>query len=113
MMPRSTFSSRSTSGVLLLIIITLFAIIFKVLPDASIRWKDSIIGAVFTTGLFLIGKFLIGFYLSLSNIGANLWYCSFYCVDFTLGVLYFYILYFGAEFTKVYALRLRFGHRAR
>jgi membrane protein len=96
-------------GVLLLIIITLFAIIFKVLPDATIRWKDSVIGAVFTTGLFLIGKFLIGFYLSISTIGVTYGAAA----SIVLILLWVYytsiILYFGAEFTKVYALRYGAG----
>lgn len=96
-------------GVLMVIIITLFAIIFKVLPDASIRWKDSIIGAVFTTGLFLIGKFLIGFYLGVSNIGVTYGTAA----SIVLILLWVYytsiILYFGAEFTKVYALRYGSG----
>jgi membrane protein len=92
-------------GILLLVITTLFAIIFRVLPDATIHWKDAIVGAVFTTGLFLIGKFLIGFYLSISSIGITYGTAA----SIVLILLWVYytsiILYFGAEFTKVYALR--------
>jgi membrane protein len=92
-------------GILLLVITTLFAIIFRVLPDATIHWKDAIVGAVFTTGMFLIGKFLIGFYLSISSIGITYGTAA----SIVLILLWVYytsiILYFGAEFTKVYALR--------
>lgn len=91
--------------VLLFAIITiLFAIIFKVLPDAIIRWRDVFTGAAFTAILFLVGKFLIGFYLSKSNIGVTFGAAA----SIVLVLIWVYyssiILYFGAEFTKVYAL---------
>ncbi|HYF68047.1 MAG TPA: YihY/virulence factor BrkB family protein [Ohtaekwangia sp.] len=86
------------------VISCLFAIIFKVLPDASIKWKDAFIGAAFTSILFLVGKFLIGFYLSQSNIGVTFGTAA----SIVLLLLWVYyssiILFFGAEFTKVYAL---------
>ncbi|MHA4806702.1 YihY/virulence factor BrkB family protein [Flavitalea flava] len=86
------------------IVIILFAIIFRVLPDAVIRWKDAFIGAFFTGILFLIGKFLIGFYLGNSNIG--LLYGAAASIIVILTWVYYssIILYLGAEFTKVYAL---------
>ena len=86
------------------IISTLFAIIFKVLPDAKIRWKDAFIGAGFTAILFLIGKFLIGFYLSKSNVGVT--YGAAASIILLLLWVYYtsIILYFGAEFTKVYTI---------
>ncbi|MBA4144403.1 MAG: ribonuclease BN [Azospira oryzae] len=86
------------------IISTLFAIIFKVLPDAKIRWKDAFIGAGFTSILFLIGKFLIGFYLSNSNVGVT--YGAAASIILLLLWVYYtsIILYFGAEFTKVYTI---------
>jgi len=90
--------------ILLAIITTLFAIIFKVLPDAIIRWRDAWVGAIFTTFLFLVGKFLIGFYLSRSNIGLTYGTAA----SIVLLLLWVYytsiILYFGAEFTKVYTI---------
>jgi membrane protein len=89
---------------LFIIIATLFAIIFKVLPDATIRWKDAFVGASFTSALFLIGKFLIGLYISYSNVGVTYGAAA----SIVLILLWVYyssiILYFGAEFTKVYAL---------
>jgi membrane protein len=82
----------------------LFAIIFKVLPDATIRWRDAFIGASFTAVLFLAGKFLIGFYLSHSSIGIT--YGAAASIMLVLLWVYYtsIILFFGAEFTKVYTL---------
>ena len=91
------------------IITTLFAIIFKILPDARIRWKDCYVGAIFTAVLFLIGKFLIGLYLGNSNIGVT--YGAAASVVIILIWVYYtsIILYFGAEFTKVYTMNLGGG----
>ena len=83
----------------------IFAVIFKVLPDAEIKWKDVIIGAGATTFLFLLGKFAISFYISKSNIGST------YGTAGSLVVLLLWIyyssviLYFGAEFTMSYAIQ--------
>ena len=91
-------------GLLFVIITCLFSIIFKVLPDATIHWKDSFVGAACTAILFLLGKLLITFYLSQSNIGVTFGAAA----SIVLILLWVYyssmILYFGAEFTKVYAL---------
>jgi membrane protein len=95
-------------GLLFVIITVLFSIIFKVLPDARIHWKDSVVGASFTAVFFLVGKFLITFYLSQSNIGVTFGAAA--SVVLILFWVYYssIILYFGAEFTKVYALS--YGH---
>ncbi len=94
---------------LFLVITTLFAIIFKVLPDARIRWKDAFVGATFTSVLFLIGKWLIGLYLSNSSVGVT--YGAAASVVIILIWVYYtsIILYFGAEFTKVYTMNLGGG----
>jgi membrane protein len=92
--------------VLLFAVVTfLFAVIYKVLPDAKIYWKDAFVGAAFTGILFLIGKFLIGYYLG-SSAGANT-YGAAASVILLLSWVYYssMILYFGAEFTKVYAMK--------
>ena len=96
-------------AILLVIITTLFAIIFKVLPDAKIRWKDAYVGALFTAVLFLAGKFLIGFYLGNSNIGVT--YGAAASVVIILLWVYYssIILYFGAEFTKIYTMNFGGG----
>lgn len=91
------------------VISVLFAIIFRVLPDATIRWRDAFVGAAFTAFLFLIGKFLIGFYLTYSDIGVTYGAAA----SIVLLLLWVYytsiILFFGAEFTKVYTLNLGSG----
>jgi membrane protein len=96
-------------AVLFVIISILFAIIFRVLPDATIRWRDAFVGAAFTAFLFLIGKFLIGFYLKYSNIGVTYGAAA----SMVLLLLWVYytsiILFFGAEFTKVYTLNFGAG----
>lgn len=95
--------------ILFLVITTLFAIIFKVLPDAKVRWKDSYVGAAFTAVLFLIGKFLIGFYLGNSNIGVT-YGAAASLVIILLWVYYTsIILFFGAEFTKIYTMNFGGG----
>lgn len=83
----------------------IFGVIFKVLPDARIKWKDVIAGAFVTSLLFLLGKFLISFYISRSHVGST------YGTAGSLVVLLLWvyyssvILYFGAEFTKAYAIK--------
>ena len=81
----------------------LFAIIFRTLPDGIIKWKDAFIGASSTAVLFMVGKFAIGFYLGNSTIGSV--YGAAGSVIVILVWVYYsaIILYFGAEFTKVYA----------
>jgi membrane protein len=91
--------------VLIFAIITcLFAIIFKVLPDAIIRWRDSLVGAAFTALLFMGGKFLISLYIGKSNVG--LAYGAAGSIIVILVWVYYssLILYFGAEFTKIYSI---------
>lgn len=91
-------------GITLIAITGLFTVIFKVLPDATISWKDALIGAAFTAILFLFGKFLIGFYLGRSNL--DITYGTAASIVIILTWVYYssLILYYGAEFTKVYAL---------
>ena len=83
----------------------LFAVIFKVLPDAKIKWLDIWPGAIATSLLFLVGKFAISFYISKSNIGST--YGAAGSLLVVLLWIYYssFILYFGAEFTKAYALK--------
>jgi membrane protein len=97
--------------IILAVITTLFAIIFKVLPDAIIRWRDVISGAFFTALLFIGGKFLISFYITKSNVGTT--YGAAATIVIILLWVYYssVILYFGAEFTKAYALEIGSGIR--
>lgn len=96
-------------AVLFIIITVLFAVIFKVLPDARIRWKDAFVGAAFTAVLFILGKFVIGFYLSRSQV--DLTFGAAASIILVLMWVYYssIILYFGAEFTKVYTLHMGQG----
>ncbi|MGI8636158.1 MAG: YihY/virulence factor BrkB family protein [Segetibacter sp.] len=93
------FNLLITFGVVTL----LFAIIFKVLPDAKIKWKDVITGAMVAAVLFMIGKFGITFYIGSSNVSTAYGTAG----SFVILMLWVYyssiILYFGAEFTKAYA----------
>jgi membrane protein len=83
----------------------LFAIIFKVLPDARIEWRDVIIGSITTAVLFMLGKFGIGYYLGKTHIGST--YGAAGSVVIILLWVYYSatILYFGACFTRAYAIR--------
>lgn len=81
----------------------LFSLIFKILPDAKIRWKDVLLGGFVTAIFFTIGKIGIGFYLGKSNL-TTLYGAAGSIIIFMLWVYYSsIILYLGAEFTKVQA----------
>jgi len=89
----------------LIVVAFLFAIIFKLLPDAVISWKDVVAGSLFTAILFMIGKFCITLYLNYSNI-SNSYGSAGSLVVLLLWIYYSsVILYFGAEFTKAYAIK--------
>jgi len=90
-------------GITFIVIMTLFAIIFKVLPDVKISWKDVRSGAIFTALLFMLGQYLIGLYIQyFANSSA---YGAAGSIIVILTWIYYTsaILYIGAEFTQVYA----------
>jgi membrane protein len=82
-----------------------FAMIFKILPDVHARWRDIFIGALVTTLLFIIGKFLIGFYFSSTGLEAT--YRAAGSLVVFIVWLYYNILtiLLGAVFTQVYTER--------
>lgn len=82
----------------------LFALIFKILPDAKIQWRNVWIGALLTAVLFEIGKFGLSFYLGRESTASS--YGAAASVVLLLLWLYYAscILLFGAEFTRVYSL---------
>lgn len=81
----------------------LFGMIFKVLPDARIQWKEVRVGAFTTALLFMAGKFLIGYYLGHSELSSTYGTAG-SAIIMLLWVYYSaMILYFGAVFTHVYA----------
>jgi membrane protein len=86
----------------------IFAAIFKVLPDARVKWKHVWIGAVVTTVLFMIGKFFISYYLAHSRMTSA--YGAAGSIILILLWVYYsaMILYFGAAFTHVYAAHTGF-----
>jgi membrane protein len=95
--------------VLLIVITLLFIVMFRTLPDGKVSYKDSTIGALFTALLFMIGKSAISTIIGISST------TSIYGVAGSLIIVLLWIyysaiiLYFGAEFTKVYALA--FGNK--
>ena len=89
------------------VITLLFALIYRILPDAEIAWHDVWLGAAITALLFTIGKWLLGLYLGNTS--------SAYGAAGSLAVFLIWvyysaqILFFGAEFTQVYANRYGSG----
>jgi membrane protein len=85
------------------VVLLLFALIFKVLPDVRIRWRDVWVGAIGTALLFTAGKYLLGLYLARQSNASAYGMGS----AFVVILLYIYyssmILYLGAEFTQVHA----------
>lgn len=84
------------------IISLLFGGIFKILPDAKIKWKHVAVGAITTAVLFMLGRFGIGFYLGVSKVGST--YGAAGSIVIILLWVYYSaaILYFGAEFTRAW-----------
>lgn len=90
----------------LIVISFIFALIFKFLPDAKVRWRDVGVGALVTGLLFTLGKFLIGLMLSNTNVAS-----TYGAAGSLAGILVwvFYssiIVLIGAMFTKVYAANI-------
>jgi membrane protein len=85
------------------VITLLFALIYKFLPDAEIAWRDVGLGAFFTAVMFSLGKLLIGLYLGNSAVASSFGAAG----SLVLLLVWIYysaqILFFGAEFTQVYA----------
>ena len=87
------------------VVVLLFAMIFKFLPDVKIQWRDVWIGAVITAILFGAGKWALGFYLG-SGAAGSAYGAASSLITLLLWVYYSsQILLFGAEFTQVYAER--------
>ncbi|UCI06299.1 YihY/virulence factor BrkB family protein [Mesorhizobium sp. B1-1-8] len=87
------------------LIALLFAAIYKVLPDRSLKWRDVAVGSLVTTVLFTIGKSLIGWYIGTSAIATS------YGAAGALMVVLLWVYYsaqiflFGAEITRAYSVR--------
>jgi membrane protein len=85
------------------VVTVLFGVIFKVLPDAKIGWKDVRLGAFFTALLFMLGQFLIGLYIDKTATESTYGAAGSLIVLLTWIYYTAAILYFGAEFTLAYA----------
>ncbi len=107
----SEFYIANTISFSFSVIITtsVFACLFKIIPDAEVKWKNVWMGALITTVLFGIGKYMIGFYLGVSSFG------SVYGAAGSLVILLTWIFYssmivlFGAQFTAVYSEEIEGG----
>ncbi|TVZ51429.1 YihY/virulence factor BrkB family protein [Dokdonia sp. Hel_I_53] len=87
----------------LILIYTLFAALFKFLPDVNIRWRAVRVGAAITAVLFVVGKFLLAYYFKIMEPGST-YGAAGSIILIMLWVSYSsLILFFGANFTKVYA----------
>jgi len=102
----STILLESVHSVFSFAVITmLFALIFKFIPDTKISWSDVRVGAALTSLLFTVGKAVIGFYLGHSAF-TSAYGAAASLLIFLIWIFYSaQILLFGAEFTRVYALR--------
>ena len=87
----------------LVVVVLLFAMIFRYLPDAKIAWRDVWVGATLTAVLFVLGKFVLGLYLG-SGAAGSAYGAASSLITLLLWTYYAaQILLFGAEFTQVYA----------
>jgi membrane protein len=100
----STFLEVLNVIVSFLVLTGLFALVYKILPDRRLAWRDVWVGAAVTAALFSIGKFAIGFYLGTTDLASSYGAAG----AFILVLVWVYysaqIFLLGAEFTKVYAL---------
>lgn len=93
-----------SSAISFAVIASLFALIYKALPQAPLSWPDVWIGAVFTAGMFTLGKYLIGLYLGKSGVASSFGAAG-SLIALLLWVYYSAQIFFlGAEFTRQYAM---------
>ncbi|PPS42278.1 YihY/virulence factor BrkB family protein [Chroococcidiopsis sp. TS-821] len=81
----------------------LFAAMYTVLPDAKVRWRDALVGSIFTTVLFMLGQYFFGLFLSQTNFASAYGVAGSFLIIITWIYYAAHILFLGAEFTKVYA----------
>jgi membrane protein len=112
LLPAPALALEALNSVISLAVITVaFAVIFKLLPDVKVAWRDVWLGAAVTSLLFTLGKFLIGLYLGKSAV-ASAYGAAGSLVIIVVWVYYSaQILLFGAEFTKVWTKRRGSGFK--
>ena len=98
-----------TNALTLAVVTTIFAVIFKVLPDVILKWRTALTGALFTALLFSLGKYAIGIYIEKGNPGSAFGAASSIIVILVWIYYTSIILYFGAEFTQAYAEKFEAG----
>ncbi len=81
----------------------IFALLFKILPDAKIKIKDVLVGALVTTLLFLIGQWGISLYIGIASVGSVYGAAAFMAILITWIYYSAIIIYIGAEFTEAWA----------
>jgi len=81
----------------------IFVLMFRMLPDAQIRSRDVLIGALVTTFLFLVGQWVISFYIGIANVGTVYGAAAFMAILITWIYYSAIIIYIGAEFTESWA----------
>jgi len=106
LLPLPAAMMETANALLSFVVITfMFAVIYKLLPDVKIAWRNVWTGAAVTAMLFTIGKTLIGLYLGRSTV-ASVYGAAGSLIVMLLWVYYSaQVVFFGAEFTKVYARR--------
>lgn len=106
LLPGGAAVGQALNATVSLVVVTLlFAMIYKLLPDTPVAWRDVWVGALLTSFLFTLGKFAIGFYLAKASV-ASTYGAAGSIVILLLWVYYSsLILYLGAEFTHVYSMR--------
>ena len=104
-LPGSPAAARAGEFATSFIVLTaLFALIYKVLPSRRIAWRDVWVGAAVTSLLFWIGKFVIGLYIAKSAMGSTFGAAGTVVVIIAWVYYSSFIFFFGAEFTREYAL---------
>lgn len=93
------------AGIIINIVVTaiIFVMIFKILPDAKIKIKDVMVGAIVTTLLLLVGQWAISLYIGIASVGTVYGAAAFMIVFITWIYYSAIIIYTGAEFTKAWA----------
>lgn len=92
-------------GLSLVVFASMFALMFKVLPDATVQWRDVVAGALVTAALFVVGKVLIGLYIGHSALASSYGAAGSLVAILVWAYYSAVIVFLGAEITQVWAAR--------
>lgn len=95
----------ANSAVSLLVVALLFALIFRLIPDTRVTWRDVWLGALIAAVLFVLGKFVLGFYFGRSALASSYGAAGSLIIILVWVFYSAQIMFFGAAFTQVYATR--------